>query len=371
MESFKWGTHFSTGLPGVDAQHQQLVRMINSFGQAIAENSLKEDFLTTTYVELGDYARLHFDTEEKLMQRSGLDPRHTKEHIRQHAEFVTDVAHFAETIDTGNIEDCRNLFKFLVHWLAYHILGADQNMARQVNAISSGTSSSEAFAQGESALNSSTEPLLAALHGLFSLVSQRNKALVKLNRTLEARVASRTEELAQANETLKVISVTDHLTQLPNRRFAMSQLELFWKERQLSCKPLSCLMVDADGFKTINDTYGHDAGDTVLQRLAQELQHAVRSDDIVCRLGGDEFLIICPNTDIKGALYLGEQTRAKVAALNIIAGDGLWQGSVSIGVASSEPAITDIDALMKEADKAVYLAKKDGRNCVRSTQKPG
>ncbi len=128
-------------------------------------------------------------------------------------------------------------------------------------------------------------------------------------------------------------------------------------------------MVDADDFKAINDTYGHDAGDTVLQRLAQELQHAVRSDDVVCRLGGDEFLIICPDTDMAGALYLGEQTRTKVAALKVNAGSGFWHGSVSIGVASSGPAIADIDALIKEADLAVYRAKKDGRNCVRSVRK--
>ncbi len=368
MESFKWGAQFSTGIEDVDAQHQTLVRMINSFGQAIAENSLNEDFLTTTYTELGNYARLHFASEEKLMAQTGLDPRHAKLHKLQHLEFVEDIAHFAETIDTSNTEGCRDLFRFLVHWLAYHILGSDQNMARQVAAMRNGANCAEAFRQGENEISNSTEPLLAALHGLFSLVSQRNKALVRLNRTLEARVASRTEELSQANETLKIISVTDHLTQLPNRRFAMRQLALLWKEAQTTLKPLSCLMVDADGFKNINDTYGHDAGDVVLQRLAQELQHAVRSDDIVCRLGGDEFLIICPNTGITGALYLGEQTRAKVAALQVSAGSGFWHGSVSIGVASSGPAITTVDALIKEADNAVYRAKKDGRNCVRSMQ---
>jgi len=213
--------------------------------------------------------------------------------------------------------------------------------------------------------SSSTEPLVVALSGLFNLVSKRNKTLSELNRTLELRVAKRTEELVQINKTLEKISITDHLTELPNRRFAMEQMQLFFDESVQVARPFSCMMVDADGFKTINDTYGHEAGDVVLQRLAQELRYSVRSDDIVCRLGGDEFIVICPNTDIDGVLLLGEYIRKQVASLRVPAGHGHWLGSVSIGVAcTAQEKVTDVKTLLEAADKAVYEAKRSGRNCV-------
>lgn len=368
METFKWGSQFITGLSLVDKQHQSLVNMVNGFGKELSENSISEEFLLNSFKELTEYAQVHFATEEKLMVEKQVDFRHISSHKKQHLDFVLDISNLVETIDVENLMDCRSLFQYLVHWLVYHILGSDKNMARQVTAIQGGVTPVKAYQQEEMKANSATEPLLVALNGLFSVVSKRNKALMDLNRTLEERVEERTKELSDANKTLEIISITDHLTELPNRRFAMSQLELLFEESKRHNLPLSCLMIDADNFKTINDSYGHDAGDVVLKRLAKELQHAVRTDDIVCRLGGDEFFVICPNTDLKGVLHLGEHARSKVGDLNVKAGEGFWYGSVSIGAACINTQMQDIDALIKEADEAVYLAKKDGRNCVRSNK---
>jgi diguanylate cyclase (GGDEF)-like protein len=92
----------------------------------------------------------------------------------------------------------------------------------------------------------------------------------------------------------------------------------------------------------------------------------VHSDDIVCRLGGDEFLVICPQTSLKGAQHIAEQTRTKVSALKVFAGSGFWYGSVSIGVAVRDDTMKKADDLLKAADKAVYIAKNDGKNCVRA-----
>jgi len=164
--------------------------------------------------------------------------------------------------------------------------------------------------------------------------------------------------------------LTDVLTELPNRRHALLQLHHLWKETRQSRGHLACMIIDADGFKTINDTYGHDAGDIVLKRLARELQHSVRSDDIVCRMGGDEFLIICPNTPLEGALYIAEQTKENIAGLRIPAAEGVWPGSISVGVVANGNDMSSIDDLLKAADDAVYMAKNDGRNCVRTRQKP-
>lgn len=366
MESFKWGPQFLTNIPEVDEQHRALVVMINDYGKALSEDRITEDYIYSTFRELARYAQFHFDTEERIMAKAGIDFRHIESHLNQHSNFVNDISDLIDTMNVENADDTRSLFEYLVHWLAYHILGADKNMAQQLHAIEKGESADLAFTAEEREASGATEPLLVALNGLFTLVQRRNKALVDLTRNLEKRVAERTRELSRANEALQIISITDHLTQLPNRRFAMSQLDLHWKEAHRLKLPISCLMIDADGFKRINDTYGHDAGDVVLQRLADELKDSVRSDDIVCRLGGDEFFIICPNTSLEGALQLGKQTLHRISGLKVAAGDGFWLGSVSIGVASATAEMVSIDDLIKAADKAVYLAKNEGRNCVRT-----
>jgi len=128
------------------------------------------------------------------------------------------------------------------------------------------------------------------------------------------------------------------------------------------------MMIDADHFKEINDTYGHDAGDTVLCELARTLQHSVRTDDFVCRLGGDEFLIICPKTDSKGGLNIAQIVRSKVSEMSVKTGGGFWNGSVSIGLAGYHKNMKNYEALIKAADEGVYEAKKAGKNCVRTSK---
>ena len=365
MKPFVWGKEFITDLPEIDEQHQTLVEMINRYGEALSENCVDEDIVTTVFHGLAEYAQHHFTAEERLMQDKRIDNRHVQMHLQQHYNFVQEISLLA---DNSGIQDTKNpqmLFDYLVHWLAYHILGCDKNLSRQIKAMDAGMSASEAFEAEELMVSSSTEPLLAALTGLFGLVSRRNKLLQELNQTLEQRVMERTRELLEANQQLEKSSTTDLLTGLPNRRYAMQQLQLLWEESLVTQSPLACLMVDADGFKNVNDQYGHDAGDIVLKRLASELEDSTRSDDIVCRLGGDEFLIICPNTHARGALQLGEQIRMNVAGLKVLAGEGHWYGSVSIGVGVYQSTMSDMYELIKAADEAVYRAKRAGRNCVR------
>lgn len=365
MNSFEWNQQFITGIEIIDNQHQELVSMVNDLGTALTENNWDKDLLEDMLKGLTNYTLTHFETEEALMKKVAVNSSHMDEHIISHENFVTEIAAFSNSIDFEHKVGTKALFEYLVHWLVYHILGTDQDMARQVKAIENGESPDKAYKEEKSQLNNSTELLLAALHGLFNVVSHRNKELSNLNQTLEDRVAERTKELMEANEALEVISVTDHLTGLPNRRFAMRQLSLFFEESQTLNSPLSCLMIDLDKFKFINDTYGHDAGDIVLQQVARELQNSVRSDDLVCRLGGDEFIAICPHTDQEGAIQIGEQIRKIMSAMKIRVADSFWYGSVSIGVGTTNNDTADIDQLIKSADEAVYMAKNDGRNCLR------
>jgi len=365
MQSFQWGEHFLTGLSEVDEQHYELVQIINRLGEHFTDNDIVFDDIEEAYNELVDYTEYHFTEEEEMMHQSGVDERHIKVHKEIHKSFIAEVTYMHAGISADNVESANDLLEFLIHWLGYHILGTDQNMARQIRSIKAGATASEAFEKDEHEQNSSTEPLLAALNGLFKQVSKRNDDLVLLNQSLEEKVAKRTQALVEANRHFEELALTDVLTGLPNRRHAMQQLALLWNEATERRTPLSCMMIDADHFKEINDAHGHDAGDLVLCELSKALLHFVRTDDIVSRLGGDEFFIICPNTDARGAMTIANNVQKSVSGLRIQTGDGHWCGSISIGVATVSTEMKDFEDLIKRADKSVYAAKRDGKNCVR------
>ncbi|WP_428035735.1 GGDEF domain-containing protein [Amphritea sp.] len=370
MESFHWDQNFFTGIDDVDKQHHHLVNVINRFGTLISgEEQPTYAEIEALFTELTNYTHYHFSEEEGFMLQAGLDSRYLTPHMEAHQHFIDQVKAIRQSITPHTMDRCEKAMQFLIHWLAYHILGTDKSMARQIFRIESGISPAEAFQQEQQQQESSTGPLLAALTGLFHQVSERNQELSNLNRTLEQRVEERTRDLENANRKLEIIAMTDLLTNLPNRRHAIQILNDLWRESLANGSPLCCMMVDADGFKQINDSFGHDAGDVVLRQLAQVLQEAVRNDDVSARLGGDEFLILCPFTDLQGGLLVAEKMRKVVAAMRVPVGDnGIWHGSISVGVACRTATMLNPEELIKAADKGVYRAKEQGRNCVMSVQ---
>lgn len=367
MESFHWSKHFETGLSEVDEQHHALVDLINRFGGMLTQmDRLSMSDLEGVLGELAAYAKYHFQNEEDLMTEMGVDARHVKHHLNLHVNFLNEVMRLyggvAKDVDAGE-----SLLKFLVYWLAFHILGTDQSLSRQIFAIRSGQTAEEAFDAEQIIKESATEPLLEALSGLFHLISERNRELLELNRTLEAKVEERTHALSEVNNLLEQIALTDVLTGLPNRRHAMSRLAQAWSESSPNGSPLSCIMIDADNFKQINDNFGHDSGDEVLCQLSRQLGYSIRTDDVVCRLGGDEFLVICPGTALEGALHVAEEIRQKVAKMRVEVNGGAWSGSISVGVAARTAATQNPEDLIKAADEGVYIAKRNGRNYVGCT----
>ena len=236
-------------------------------------------------------------------------------------------------------------------------------MARQVHAIASGVSPQEAYAQEFRSHRPRAEPLLAAMKGLFCMVSKQNRELRTLNQQLELRIQQRTHELEQANQQLQLLASQDELTRLPNRRFAMQSLHRLWHETHRYQEPLSILLVDADHFKAVNDNFGHAQGDALLRELAQRVQTVTRASDIVCRLGGDEFLIICPRTGFAGARILAEKILATSTPFADANGTLCWHGSLSIGIAEASATMRDPKALLFAADQAMYAAKRQGGAC--------
>jgi len=369
MEAFRWDHWYVTGLPAVDEQHHYLVDIINQFGNSLMQaQGANPEEIERLFQELARYTQYHFSEEEALMAQSDMDARHLAHHTREHAQFLQDVVQMRGELRVNDRGSATALLSYLTNWLAYHILGTDQMMARLIKAHTEGKSADEAYASYQQHKDPATATLLQAMSHLVEQISDRNRALLEINQTLEARVAERTQALSQMNQRLETIAMTDVLTGLPNRRHAMQVLEAEWQLAKTSGDTMACMMIDADGFKKVNDTYGHDAGDEVLRQLARCLTQAVRNDDVVCRLGGDEFLIICTDTPLQGALQTAEKVRREVAELHVPAGDGFWHGSISVGVAASLPVFENVERLLKTADDGVYAAKANGRNCVASVQ---
>lgn len=169
-------------------------------------------------------------------------------------------------------------------------------------------------------------------------------------------------ELGVLTRKLRAASLTDSLTELPNRRYALKRLESEWSSVQRTKRNLSIIMVDIDHFKHVNDNYGHDVGDIVLREVAQAIQATVRSSDEACRLGGEEFLIICKNTSEDECMVAAERLRAAIESHVIEEPSFNKNITVSLGVASSEGGYETVNELFKASDEAVYLAKDSGRN---------
>jgi len=224
----------------------------------------------------------------------------------------------------------------------------------------------EAGADGYVPGNISPKGLLTRLQGAHRLATLQNDW--EKDRAQLRQIAA---ELAVVNRRLANVALTDLLTGLPNRRSAMDQLEQAWSAASRSSLPLAVMLVDIDHFKSINDSYGHAAGDMVLREAASTLRAAARREDSVCRIGGEEFLVICPNTDLKSAMLSAERLRASLSAKQIAIGQTEKAITVSIGVAMREPETADMDALVSLADQALYAAKNAGRNHICSRQAGG
>jgi len=164
------------------------------------------------------------------------------------------------------------------------------------------------------------------------------------------------------------MAITDQLTGLFNRRYMARHLDMQLKNALDAKKPLSFLIMDIDYFKSINDAHGHAVGDEVLRGFASHLKANVRGIDLACRYGGEEFVVIMPETDVAFAYAVAERLRQNVADVPfpISTSDKALTVTVSIGVTSIERPDDTADTILKRADQALYRAKRDGRNRVVS-----
>lgn len=181
---------------------------------------------------------------------------------------------------------------------------------------------------------------------------------------LKARVRSALR-IKRYHDLLSTKAQIDALTGLWNRRYLDEHLsaEVYSVERHKSS--LSLLMIDIDHFKTINDTYGHSFGDTVIQAVAEEINQVLRKSDVACRYGGEEFAIVLKDTESTGAMIIAERLRQRVSQVQLSFGKEKQSVTVSIGVVGSNQFKTRVlmpNVLLDSADRALYSAKNGGRN---------
>ena len=171
---------------------------------------------------------------------------------------------------------------------------------------------------------------------------------------------SLSRRLIQQREELAIISRTDGLTQLYNRRYWEESVFREYERHKRSGSPLSLIMIDIDHFKQVNDEYGHVAGDQMIREISDLFAEAVRQSDVVGRYGGEEFGLLLPDTGIKGALRFAERLRLAVQTLTVKPYG--FHCTISLGVAEVDSAIKQYRQLIEHADKALYVAKRSGRN---------
>lgn len=191
---------------------------------------------------------------------------------------------------------------------------------------------------------------------------QAEESLLKMNESLELRVEERTRELQEANEKLKYLASHDTVTELPNRALLTEHLGHILAGARRMHKKVALFFLDIDGFKQVNDAYGHEVGDKLLKKLGERMGQALRQSDLIARVGGDEFIVVLDDvadtrhlTNIAGKLIevIGEP-------VNIT--DHICRVGVSIGISIYPQDGEDIETLISRADKAMYKIKSTGKN---------
>ena len=202
---------------------------------------------------------------------------------------------------------------------------------------------------------------------MVKLVSELHQRMIGAQILLWYPVVHRREaqQLQDALERLRSQAITDELTGLYNRRHLWNALEAELARARRKRMPMAVMLFDIDHFKLLNDQWGHEAGDMVLQGIAQVVRRVVRGTDIVARHGGEEFVVVMPEASEEVALLRARELRVRIAEMSVnYQGQSLGAVTISIGVAVSADASQSGELLVREADAAMYEAKTSGRDQV-------
>ncbi|MEP3047333.1 MAG: GGDEF domain-containing protein [Roseibium sp.] len=218
-------------------------------------------------------------------------------------------------------------------------------------------------------MRSVTDPEKLQIYVTHLVKSTQNA--VASNQQLESRLLESKKQIENLQSSLEAIryeSLTDELTTLNNRKHFENSIERVINQAEESDRGFSLLMTDIDHFKQFNDTFGHQTGDQVLRLVALAAKQNIKSEDIACRYGGEEFAIILPHTNLEEATAIGERIREAVMSKELVkrsTGENLGRITISVGVATYAKHET-VQSIVARADEAMYLAKNAGRNLVKT-----
>jgi len=309
-----WDKNFAQSLSSIDHRHQKLVELIHSLGEKVVSSLPMASSEFTNFVgAISEYAASHFRDEEK-----------------------SELKVLSGGTSLGIEEQAQQLLIFLVRCLTVQIL--------------------EDGGVPEAGL----QALAGAMNKLLQVVSERNRELGERNGKLESEVREKDDALRTVHKQLEEHVVHDELTGLPNRRFAVLNLQQRFFEFHRYDHIFSVLHIDADHFKQVNNALGSSTGDLVLKELALYLRTTTRKSDFVCRLGRDEFLIICPNSSLSESRNLARKIIDSSKPVTNEAGTICWNGSLSIGISEITTATVVPEELLSDAEEALNQAKLKG-----------
>jgi diguanylate cyclase len=247
----------------------------------------------------------------------------------------------------------------------------DQAVERVVTVIASATGDTESFNKTLGEFSHQLDDGMTAerVRGIVANLLVETQQVTEKNRALEDRLSRASGEVAELRQNLEVVrreALTDPLTGIPNRKLFDSRLREAARNAVESGEPLALLLLDIDHFKRFNDTYGHQLGDQVLRLVAKTLADCVKGRDTPARFGGEEFVIVLPQTRLENAVTLAEQIRRTMVRHKVVRKDtGEEYGVIALSVGASvyRPG-EDLSELIHRADAALYHAKRTGRNRV-------
>ena len=207
-------------------------------------------------------------------------------------------------------------------------------------------------------------PYIAGFGPVLLLVAHHVRASAVNAIEVRLQLARAKSDLEAANNELAALAATDELTGISNRRSFLARADQEMARVRRYGQSLCAAMIDVDGFKQINDQYGHPVGDEVLRVIAHELESSLRETDLLARFGGDEFVLLLPETPLPGAAKLAERLRQTIEGLAIVSGGAQIAVTASCGVAEWGERHSGVGELLADADSALYRAKGAGRNCI-------
>lgn len=369
-EIFPWNPYFEVGYNAIDVQHQVLVGMINEICWCAIDSKNSEEVLHSLFGQLISYTQTHFEYEEQFFASHHVPPHLIKNHAKYHSDLILNIddLHTKYDAETHSISNLEDILSTLVTWLTNHILGEDMLLCAIAEGLDSGLDASEAEFSARQAMNGTKGAIADVFRSMThvwtaSVLELRREINYRMD--LEKQLSDEIKVRKRSERNLQYLAEHDSLTNLPNRMLfiELSNTALNLAKRQSNQQ--SIFFIDIDGFKSVNDSFGHDSGDALLGQIAKRLKSNIRMADIPARLGGDEFVIhLVGDSDATDTEVVAEKI-IQALRLPFLLDVNEVEISASVGIAQFPKDGETLEELLSCADRAMYAAKKAGKNRFR------